>query len=157
MAVPAIDKGARILLAQEIRSARGGHYTFTVRASAGSVAADAFESVFLANFTCRLVLFRFPDSNKDPRTMQVLASAEFKPIFGDDKTSKPYTVERFLGSTVPNANFPIGNGLGVAVVIEKTSPGTLKFDNAAPHQAFLRLHSVALTFSARPRDETVVD
>jgi hypothetical protein len=151
----AVAAGARALLAQEIRSARGGQYTFTVRASGGGTSAEFFEQVFLANFTCRLVLFRFTDLSKDPRRAQVLASADFRPVFGDGQTAQSHIVDRFLGSTQPGVNFPIGNGLGVAVVVEKTSPGTLTVSGAGPRRAFVRIHSVALEFSPRPRDETV--
>jgi hypothetical protein len=31
-----------------------------------------------------------------------------------------FTLSEFLGSTTPGANFPIGNGLGVAVVVESS-------------------------------------
>jgi hypothetical protein len=153
--VPAIAQGSRAMLAQEIRSARGGHYTFTVRASGGGTNGDFFERVFLANLTCRLLLFRFANMRKDPREAQVLASADFRPAFSDGTTSATYAVDRFLGSTIPGANFPIGNGLGVAVVIEKTSPAPLPLAGPGPHRAFVRIHSVALAFNARPRDDSV--
>jgi len=149
---PAIAQGAKAILAQEIRNARGGHYTFTVRASGGGTSADYFERVFLPNFTCRLVLFRFANTAKDPREAHVLATATFRPRFGD---AGNFAVDRFLGSTVPGANFSIGNGLGVAVIVEKTSPGTLQLTGPGVQQAFARIHSVSLEFQARPRDESV--
>jgi hypothetical protein len=152
-AVPALAQGSRALLAQEIRSARGGHYTFTVQASGGGVSRDFFESVFLANFQCRLVLFRFADVRKDPQHFAVLATADFRPAF--DATATTFEVNRFLGSTQPGVNFPIGNGLGVAVVVEKTSPGTLSPVGMDPFQAYLRIHSGTLDFSPRPRDDSV--
>ena len=148
-----VIQGSRALLAQEIRSARGGQFTFTVQASGGGTSAEVFERLFLANFTCRLILFRFADVNKDPSRGNVLASADFRPVFGNGRTPTAYAVDRFLGSTTPGANFAIGNGLGVAVVIEKTSPGALTIPPDA--QAFVRVHSVALEFNPRPRDETV--
>ena len=83
--------------------------------------------------------------------MTVLASAEFRPAFGDNPQA--YSVDRFLGSTTPGANFPIGNGLGVAVFVEKTSSGTLQ--PAGRESAFLRIHAVSLDFQPRPRDESV--
>ena len=147
----AIPQGSRALLAQEIRSARGGQYTFTVQASGGGTSPEVFERLFLANFACRLVLFRFADTSKDPTRASVLASVDFRPRFGP--TAAPYTVDRFLGSTVPGANFPIGNGLGVAIVAEKTTPGALT--RAGDERAFLRVHSVALEFQPRPRDDSV--
>jgi hypothetical protein len=153
---PSLTQGSRALLAQEIRNARGGHYTFAVQASGGGTSRDFFERVFLAHFTCRLILFRYANTSKDPNRVTVLAAADFRPTFGDGATAAAFEVNRFLGSTQPNVNFPIGNGLGVAVVVEKTSPGTLSFPGSGPFQAYLRVHSVALDFSARPRDETVI-
>jgi hypothetical protein len=156
-AVPAVAAGSRALLAQEIRSARGGHYAFTVQASGGGTSAESFQNVFLAHFTCRLVLFRYADLAKDPGRAQVLATADFRPEFGDGRTAQSHAVDRFLGSTQPGVNFPIGNGLGVAIVVEKTSPGPLVLSGPGPHQAFVRIHSVSLEFSPRPRDESVID
>lgn len=153
--IPVIAQGSRVMLAQEIRSARGGHYTLTVRACGGGTSAEFFERVFLANFTCRLVLFRFANMAKDPRDAQVLASADFRPVFSDGSTFTSHAVDRFLGSTVPGANFPIGNGLGVAIVIEKTSPAPLPAAGPGPHRAFVRIQSVNLTFNARARDDSV--
>ena len=95
------------------------------------------------------VLIQQMTQGQPPAEMSVLASTTFQPTFGDNATT--FEVNRFLGSTVPGANFAIGNGLGVAVVVEKTSPGSLTLDGAA----FLRVHSVGVEFSARPRDESV--
>jgi hypothetical protein len=147
-----LEPGSRVLLAQEIRNARGGHYTFTVRVTGVGSSLDEFDKTFLANMTCRLVLFRFKDTNKDPRNVEELASAEFHPSFG--KTAR-FKVDRFLGSKVPGANFPIGNGLGVAVVVEKKTTGQLTIPGKEPHRAALRLHAVTLDFSPRVRDESV--
>jgi hypothetical protein len=99
-----IEAGSRAILAQEIRNARGGHYTFTVNVTGVSSSRDEFEKVFLANVTCRLVLYRFRDTNKDVRLAQELASAEFRPSFG---LAEAFSVDKFLGSTVPGANFPM--------------------------------------------------
>ncbi|MCI0704256.1 MAG: DUF1501 domain-containing protein, partial [Planctomycetia bacterium] len=145
-----IEDAMRCVLAQEIRNARQGHYTLTIEATAEANTADEFEKTFLANFTCRLVLFRFRDMNKDPRSVEELASAEFRPTFG--KLGR-FTLDRFLGSTAPGANFPIGNGLGVAITIQKTTPGALALPKNEAHRAALRIHSVALQFNAPPRHD----
>ena len=151
--VPTLAHGSRVLLAQEIRNARGGHYTFTIQASGGGTSRELFEGVFLANFTCRLVLFRYADAGKDPTRVAMLASVDFRPAFGEVAAS--FEVNRFLGSTVPGANFSIGNGLGVAVVVEKSSAGPLALPGGGPFQAFVRVHGVALEFNPRPRDDSV--
>ena len=88
----------------------------------GLTMAEYFRDVFLARCTCRLVLFRYADTGKDPRRVQVLASAPFRPEFGDAASAGTFSLERFLGSTQAQVNFAIGNGLGVAVVVEATSP-----------------------------------
>jgi len=136
--------GGRAVLGQEIRNARGGEYAFTVRAVGEAASAAAFDTAFLAHFTCRLVIFRYRDMSKDPRAVDVLASAEFRPAFGKVENFK---VEKFLAAGAPGANFPIGNGLGVAVVVEKKTPGPL------PAAATLRIESAALRFGPAPRDE----
>jgi hypothetical protein len=145
-----IEAGTRSVLAQEIRNARGGQYTFTVEASGEATSADEFNKGFLANFTCRLVLFRFRDVNKDPLNVIELASTEFRPTFG--KLGK-FQVDRFLGSRGGGVNFSIGNGLGVAVIIEKKTSGVLSLPMNEPHHAALRIRSVKLEFSAAPRDD----
>jgi hypothetical protein len=156
-----VAQSARVLLAQEIRNARGGHFTFSVRASGGGTSRESYETLFAANFTCRLVLFRFADVDKDPRRVQELASAAFRPTFADDGcaavSAERFTTTAFLGSNVPGANFTIGNGLGVAVVVDKSSGGMLELmGGAAPPSAYIRIHEVSLEFNARPRDDSVV-
>lgn len=146
-----VEPGANCLLAQEIRNARGGQYTFTVEAVGESSSAAEFEKMFLANVTCRLVLVRYRDANKNPREAEELASAEFRPEFG--KVAR-FTVAKFLGSHGNNVNFPIGNWQGVAVVLEKRASGALARPKGEPHVAAIRVTSVTLEFSAAPRDET---
>ena len=101
------------------------------------------------------MLFRFADVTLNPEKVQELASVEFKPTIGDE--AKEFALSKFLGSTTPGANFPIGNGLGVAVTVMKTSPGELKTDLKGPHIAFVRIQSVSLGFSAQPRHDNTVD
>jgi hypothetical protein len=82
-----------------------------------------------------------------------LDSRPFQPEFlqpGDQPGE--FTLSRFLGSTTPGANFPIGNGLGVAVVVESKSA----LEGPPGETAFVQIHSVKLTFDPRPRDENVV-
>jgi hypothetical protein len=145
-----IEAGARCVLAQEIRNARGGQYAFTVEAAGEAISEDEFVSGFLANFACRLVLFRFRDTNKDPRAAVELAAMEFRPEYG--KVGR-FALERFLGSRGGGVNFSIGNGLGVAVVVEKKTPGPLSFSRDEPHHGAIRIRSVKLEFGAAPRDE----
>ena len=77
-------------------------------------------------------------------------SREFQPEFG--KAGR-FSLDRFLGSRGGGVNFSIGNGLGVAVVVEKKTPGQLTFPTNEPHHGAIRIRSVKLDFSAVPRDE----
>lgn len=148
----AIEAGARALLAQEIRDARGGQYTLKVRARGVGSSAAEFEQTFLEEFRCRLVLFRFQDQRKDPRGVGELASIEFRPTFGK---SQEFVLDRFLGSTTPGANFSIGNGLGILIAVEKRTPGRKTFPPGAGRRAALAIESVALAFNPRQRDDSV--
>jgi len=144
-----IEQGSRAILAQEIRNARGGQYTFKVQASAVADSLEEFEKI-IAHFRLRLVLFRFQNMQKDPRAIQELATADFRPVFGE---SHEFLLDRFLGSTSPGANFPIGCGLGVLIAME-----TIKLLTFLPDQSrrlAVRLQSVELTFNPRQRDESV--
>jgi hypothetical protein len=145
-----IEAGTRSVLAQEIRNARGGQYTFTIEALGEASSEDEFVNGFLANFTCRLVLFRFRDPKKDPRTAVELAAKEFRPEYG--KVDR-FSLDRFLGSRGGGVNFAIGNGLGVAVVVEKKTPGQLSFPKNELHNGAIRIRLAKVEFSAVPRDE----
>lgn len=147
----AIPAGCRWMLAQEIRNARGGHYTFTVSVSGEGSSEESFDRWFKGSLTCRLVLIRFSDMNKNPLEASELASEVFHPTLCSFDQPQEFSVSQFLGSTVAGANFSIGNGLGVAIVVEaindqQISPG---------ESATLCLHNVRLDFQARPRDENV--
>jgi Protein of unknown function (DUF1501) len=143
----------KIILAQEIKSARGGHYTFTVHAGGGGSSAETFARWFQGPLVCKLVLFRFSNTNKSALEVEELEAAPFQPTFlqPSDQPGE-FTLSRFLGSTTPGANFPIGNGLGVAVVVESKSP----LATAPGEFAYVQIHSVTLSFDPRPRDENVV-
>jgi hypothetical protein len=148
--------GARAILAQEIRSARGGEYTFTVKASGLGKTREEFERDFGERLKCRLVLFRFADASKDPRGMQELASLTIRPEYAEGDPPKAFTLRQYLGSTAGGQNFPIGQGLGVAVVVENAIGNAIeRTGGAAP--TGVAIHEVALTFSARPRHENMVD
>lgn len=145
-----IAQGSRALLAQEIRNARGGQYTFKVQAKAMAATAEEFEQIAAAHFRFRLVLFRFHNIQKDPRAITELASIDFHPVL---RESREFILDRFLGSTTPGANFSIGSGLGVLIVMEATKPLTLMPEPA--RRLGVRLESVELTFHPRQRDDSV--
>jgi hypothetical protein len=146
--------GARAMLAQEIRNFRAGHYTFTIHACGGGSSREVFDDLFRKHFTCRLVIYRHTEATKSPLKMKEEVSVTFVPEFGGaEPTYKKHEMARLLDSRTPNVNFSVGLGLGVAVLIEKTSPGTL--DLPAGTQAFLRIDRVALIFTPRVRNDDV--
>ena len=144
--------------AQEIRSARGGEYSFTVQASGSGRTREHFERDIRDALVCRLVLFRFADADKDPRRVHELASLSIRPEYGDAGQARSFTLRQYLGSTAGGTNFAIGHGLGVAVVVENATGAPIgRSDGVADRPAELRIHGVALAFSARPRHENTVD
>lgn len=149
--VTAIAAGARAILAQEIKSARGGHYTFTVRASGGGSSKEIFQRCFGSAIGCRLALIQFANVNKNPLEAHVLASVPLQPTFGTFDQPVEFTVSQFLGSNVPGSNFSIGNGLGVAVFADSRTP----LEIAAGESAYLHIHDVRLEFNPRQRNDDV--
>jgi hypothetical protein len=153
---PTIAAGARAILSQEIRAARGGEYTFVVKVSGFASTQEKFDNDFRNLLACRLLLFRFADASKDPRKIQELASLTISPEYCGIEQARAFTLKRYLGSTAGGMNFPIGQGLGVAVVVENASGSPIKRDTA-PSTASLLIHEVSLRFSARPRNENTID
>ena len=145
-----IAPGSLALLTQEIRNARGGQYTFKVRASAVAASAEEFDQVVALHVRFRLVLFRFQAIQKDPRAITELASIDFQPVVGE---TREFVLDRFLASTTPGSNFSIGSGLGVLIAMETTKSLTLPIAQA--RQLAVHVESVSLNFKLRQRDDSV--
>jgi len=146
-----LPAGGRLALAQEIRSARGGQYQFTVRLSGQGSSRDAFERCFGKGTTCKLVLFRYANMDKNPLEAAELASQTFQPAWGTFDLPQEFSISRFLGSTVPGSNFPIGNGLGVALMIQNSAAISLQ----PGESAVLSIQDVKLELLPRVRDDNV--
>jgi hypothetical protein len=148
-----IPQGQQAILAQEIRNFRAGHYTLTFQVCGGP-SRQAFEDIFLKHFTCRLVFYRHTEATKNPLNRQDAASLVIKPEFGDGPDAYQ-TVEmaQLFDSRIPNVNFRVGLGFGVALIVEKTSPGVLEIP--AGTQAFVRVDEVRLVFRPRTRNDDV--
>ncbi len=151
----ALAQGARAMLAQEIRNFRAGHYTFSIRACGGGTSREVFNNVIRKHCTCRLVIYRHTEVTKNPLKMQQVESMTFQPEFAEEAAPKyqNFVLAKLLDSRVPGVNFSVGLGLGVAVVVEKTIPGTL--DLPVGSRAFLRIDSVELVFNPRERNDDV--
>lgn len=145
-----VPAGVRAILTQEMRNPRSGTYDFSISAMGVGSSAQEFEDIFLANFQCRLTIIRYVEATKDVRKSQVLAQTEFVPSF---KTApKRFELSSFLGTRAANANFSIGKGLGVAIIVEKKTSGVLTLPaTEKPRAAFLRIDDVQLGFSGKER------
>lgn len=150
-AIVSVPSGTKLILAQEIRSARGGHYTFSARISGGGSTESVFDQWFADVVTCRLALMRYANLQKNPLDAAELASQRFQPVWSDFEHPQEFAVDRFLGSTSPGANFSIGNGLCVAIILETARSMTL----SPTESALLQIQNVTLSFSPRQRDDNV--
>lgn len=155
-----IPHKAQAILAQEMRNPRLGRFTLTVNACCAATSKAFYEDVFLKHFTCRMVIYRYAELTKNPTKRQEFISVPFRPAFvpveTDQAVYKPFVVEKVLDSAKPGQNFPIGKGFGIAIVVEKTSPGTLQRPaDGTPHRAFLRIDDVHVDFNSRTINEKV--
>ena len=146
-----VPANTKMVLAQEVRNARGGFYKFTVHVNGQASSPEAFRRWFNATLACRLVLFRFSNQAKSPLEIEELASEAFQPVLGSVGEAKIFTVAKFLGATVSGTNFSIGNGLGVAIIVQSTTAQDFGTDESAS----LCIQKVELEFQARLRDDKV--
>jgi hypothetical protein len=156
--VTRIGKGDRAILAQEMRNPRAGRFTFTVDACLVGPTREACEQ-FQKHFTCRLVIYRFADADKNPLKRQELGSLVFQPtpIVGSTPVYAAFEFSRVLDSAAPGQNFSIGRGLGVSIEVEKTSDGVLELGGLKlPEPAALHIGSARLTFASRTINDKVV-
>ena len=151
-------EGAHALLAQEVRSPFAGTYSLTVRACGGGLSRNFYEQVFAKHFACRIVFFEYTDRAKKPAQRRELATLEITPKFSDaDSLSfEEFRLTKQFVNATPGGNFSFGLGLGVAVIVQKTSPNVLQLPADVQEQsAFIRLAAVELTFRAKQRNEEV--
>jgi hypothetical protein len=146
-----VPAGTKVIVAQEVRNARGGQYSFALRYSTRSSSANPFSRVWEQGVLCRLQLFRYANMGKQPLEARELANQPFQPAAASWEEPAEATVSRFLGSTVPGANFSIGNGLGVGLLIETR----VAIELAPGDATWLQLRQARLDFQPRPRDENV--
>jgi hypothetical protein len=153
-----IAKGERASLAQEMRNPRAGRFIFTVEACIAGPTKAACEQ-FQKSFTCRLVIYRFADSDKNPLKRHELGSLIIEPplVAANAPVYAAFEFSRVLDSAAPGQNFSIGRGLGVAIEVEKTSGGTLEVGGPqSPVLAALHVGSARLTFASRTINDNVV-
>lgn len=151
-----IEKGARAVLAQEVRSPFAGTYVLKVKAAGDGVSREFYESVFPKHFTCSLVFYQYAEATKNPLQRKDLASVKIFPKFFDAVAGyEPFELSKVFINPNPGQNFSFGLGLGVAVVVEKTSDGALELPGHGPRSAFIRIDDMTLEFKGKERNNDV--
>lgn len=150
-----VAQGDKVFLAQEIRNFRAGYYTLTIDAMVGGSSKEHFDQYFKPNFTCKLVIYRNADATKNALLMKPAELMEFKPEYseGPDFKVQKFVLAKLMDSRVPNVNFSVGLGFGIAVMIEKTSPGILELPEN--FNAFIKVDETSLVFTPRVRNDDV--
>ena len=152
-----IPAGARVILAQEVRSPFSGRFRLTARVSAEAADPKFWADVFQKHFACRLEFYEYTDAAKKPLQRKQLATTTFQPPLapaGGGLFQEVELVKNFVNPKA-GANFSFGLGLGVAVIVEKTTPGPLDFPAGGPRRALIRVDRVHLQFAGKPRDDKV--
>jgi len=150
-----LSKGQSTFLAQEVRSPFAGKYVLKAYIQGAASSREFFETVFLKQFACRLQFFQFTTKEKLATERKELASVSFVPRFVADgqRSYESFELEKVFENPSPGGNFSFGLGLGVAILIEKTSDGILTIP--ATEAAFLRIDDVTVEFTGKSRIETV--
>jgi hypothetical protein len=139
------------LLAQEIKNARGGQYTFVITMHGAGTSPAVFDRCFGNQIVCRLNLLKFVNMDKDPLQAVNMGSATFTPTYGNFDSPQEFSVSKYLASDVPGSNFSIGSGLAVSISIETTAAIEL----AAGEAAYLAIQNVRLEFTPHRRNDNV--
>ncbi len=153
-----IDHGATVLLAQEVRSPFAGTYHWRVHLRGEASSRELFENVLLKHFTCRLQFFSFLDKVKRSTDRKELASVTFQPRFfaPDEAGSETFELAKEFINPSPGQNYSFGPGLGVAILLEKTSEGVLELPaTGLPQRALLRITGVQIEFAGKERNKDV--
>jgi hypothetical protein len=151
-----IPQGAMALLAQEVRSPFAGTFKVVLDVGARAVSKEFLDEVFLKHFTCKLSLFKYELAAKSPLHRTEWQSVAFKPSMTDGKTWQQVELTREFINKNPGQNFSFGLGLGVAITVEKTTPGVLDLPQGKARGAELLVKNVRVSFTPKPRNENVV-
>lgn len=146
-AAVSIPSNAVAVLAQQIRDPQSGHFNIKARVTGGGTSPESFQNTFAAHFRCRLVLFQFLHASKSAAHRQELASVEFNPTFSDLANPNSWSIislEKRLAPT-PGVNFSFGLGIGVAVIVEKKTDGSLMLPSQAV-DAYLAVQHLEIVF-----------
>ena len=141
------------MLTQELRNPRQGMYEVALHLAAGGGAAD-FRELLALHFTAHAVLFGYKEPTKDLRLgMREFARVPVDLEFDDELgVYREVRLSARLRSQDDSAN-EIEMGVGLVIVLEKTSPGVLQLP--AGSRAWLAVDDVGIRFTPRPRNDNV--
>jgi hypothetical protein len=141
-----LEPGSRAVLAQQIRDPQAGRFVVTLAARGDGSLRSFYEDVFQKHFRCRLTLFQFTTSAKNPEQRRELASLEIRPAYRAESDSpfESFVLDQLLGNAQLGANFSFGLGIGVAVIVERTTEAALDLPAAAA--AFLSVQKLDVKF-----------
>jgi len=146
------------LLAQEVRSPFAGRFTLTARLCGSGLSPDYYDRMLLENFEAKLIFFQFTEREKQPTDRKELASTGLRPRYAPPggPEFQEFALTKEFVNPKPGSNFSFGLGLGVALVLEKTSPGELDLSAAEGIQrAFLLVDEIKLEFTGKERNDDV--
>mgnify|MGYP002623165421 FL=1 len=150
-----IGDNASLILAQEVRSPFAGTFTFRLRLRGIAASPDADEQFFAQHFRCRMQFFQFTERAKSAADRRELAGVDVSPKFaaaGDEWETIELTRE-FINPNL-GGNFSFGLGMGIALVIKRTSSGPLQIP-AGDRPLGIEVAEAQVVFNAKPRVDTV--
>lgn len=153
-----LDSRSQAMLAQEVRNPFAGTFQLSVNLRGEASTPEFFETIFGKHFAVKLQFFQFTTPTKSPLERKDLGTLTLTPKFTAPNATGPANYERHEFTKVfenptPGGNFSFGLGLGVALLVEKTSPTPLL---TAPGQyACLRIDDFQLEFIGKKRKDDV--
>ncbi|MCA9026842.1 MAG: DUF1501 domain-containing protein [Planctomycetaceae bacterium] len=145
-----------MLLAQEMRNPRLGTFAFGVQACVRASSEGAYRA-FLARYECRLVIYRYNDTSKNPLRRTDFRTESFIPPFAvdDEPAFTWFELTQHLDSPGPGQNFPIGNGYGIAVLVEPVNESGSAPGEVDGQLTLLCIKEVQLNFTERTINDDV--
>ncbi len=153
-----LSPGVNAFLAQEVRSPFAGRFILSVHACSTGTSREFYEGVFLKHFTCRLAFYQYANPAKKLAERRELASITFQPKFvepGKLTLFEKFELSKLFENPNPGQNHSFGAGLGVAVHLEKTTPGVLDINRGRDPQAHIVIDCIDLVFAGKERNEKV--
>jgi hypothetical protein len=150
-----VKQGDVALLAQEVRSPFAGTYTLRIRLRGEASSAADFDNWFQTHFACRAEMFQYTEATKNASNRKELATVDVQPTFTSDEKFETIELTKEFTNPSPGGNFSFGLGMGIALIVEKKSEGTLELAPGRTPLARLRVADVQLEFVGKQVNEKV--